>query len=109
MPGQERTCVVCRAKSPKGELLRIGVVDGKVTVDWDGKMQCRGTYVHRQCCPNKGSGRIAAQAGVESLGSAPGLRVKLWSAALRKSGVQITDQMLREIFEEIERTVSERR
>ncbi len=44
----ERTCVACRARAPKRELLRVARrPDGAVAVDRAGKEPGRGAYVHR--------------------------------------------------------------
>lgn len=41
-----RTCVVCRDKKPKQELLRVvRTPEGEVQVDVDGKLSGRGGYV----------------------------------------------------------------
>lgn len=48
----ERTCVACRAKVPKRDLVRIvRGPDGTVTVDWRGKAPGRGAYIgpSREC------------------------------------------------------------
>lgn len=45
----ERTCVGCRAKASKRELLRIArTADGAVVVDATGRGDGRGAYVHRR-------------------------------------------------------------
>lgn len=44
----ERTCVVCRTKRPKGELLRVArSPDGTVVLDAAGRAPGRGAYVCR--------------------------------------------------------------
>jgi len=44
----ERTCVGCREKAPRRELLRVArLPDGVVTVDAEGTAPGRGAYVHR--------------------------------------------------------------
>jgi predicted RNA-binding protein YlxR (DUF448 family) len=47
-----RTCVGCRRRAPKGELLRvIRAGEGKLRVDPSGSAPCRGAYIHpRQDC-----------------------------------------------------------
>ncbi|MCZ7600620.1 MAG: YlxR family protein [Gammaproteobacteria bacterium] len=48
----ERTCVACRCKVPKRDLVRIvRGADGTVTVDWKGKAPGRGAYIGpaREC------------------------------------------------------------
>jgi predicted RNA-binding protein YlxR (DUF448 family) len=45
----ERTCVGCRAKGPKRDLLRIArTADGTVALDRSGRGDGRGAYVHRR-------------------------------------------------------------
>lgn len=47
-PGPERTCVGCRIKRPKEELLRIvRKGEGRIEVDPEGKAPGRGAYVCR--------------------------------------------------------------
>ena len=42
----QRTCVVCRRKRDKGELIRIVKgSDGTIVLDTDGKAQGRGAYI----------------------------------------------------------------
>jgi predicted RNA-binding protein YlxR (DUF448 family) len=41
-----RTCVGCRARAPKPELVRVVVVDDAAVVDRDGRLPGRGAYVH---------------------------------------------------------------
>lgn len=40
-----RTCIVCRTKRDKSELVRIVLKDGDISVDLTGKMPGRGCYV----------------------------------------------------------------
>ena len=48
MASPERTCVGCRVKAPKAELLRfVRQVGGEATVDPSGSAPGRGAYVHR--------------------------------------------------------------
>ncbi|NDZ83797.1 MULTISPECIES: YlxR family protein [unclassified Streptomyces] len=42
----ERTCVGCRERTAKSELLRIVVVEGKCAPDPRGTLPGRGAYVH---------------------------------------------------------------
>lgn len=44
----QRTCVVCRVKTDKRDLLRIVVADGKLQIDMTGKMNGRGAYLCRK-------------------------------------------------------------
>ena len=46
MPEPERTCVGCRRKAPKDELLRFVATDGSVRMDRTGIAPGRGAYVH---------------------------------------------------------------
>ncbi|MDP9340743.1 MAG: YlxR family protein [Actinomycetota bacterium] len=43
----ERTCVGCRVKAPKRDLVRLVTGDEGVRVDPGGKAPGRGAYVHR--------------------------------------------------------------
>lgn len=43
----ERTCVGCRSRAAKSELVRLVLVDGQVAVDLSGRRSGRGAYVHR--------------------------------------------------------------
>ena len=44
----ERTCVGCRGRAPKSELLRLSLgLDGVVRADPPGSLAGRGAYVHR--------------------------------------------------------------
>jgi predicted RNA-binding protein YlxR (DUF448 family) len=43
----ERSCVGCRERAPKGELLRIARTPAGVRVDPTGSVPGRGAYVHR--------------------------------------------------------------
>lgn len=40
-----RTCIVCRRKLPKDQLVRIGWTEGKATVTGRGKQPGRGAYL----------------------------------------------------------------
>ncbi|MCC3651397.1 MULTISPECIES: YlxR family protein [Streptomyces] len=47
----ERTCVGCRRRAAKGDLLRIAVVGGECVPDPRGTLPGRGAYVHpTQAC-----------------------------------------------------------
>lgn len=67
-----RTCVICRKKYPKRELVRMVVAGGHPLVDSTGKMQGRGAYV----CRDRECWTRCTQS--EDLGNA--LRVRLTSA-----------------------------
>jgi uncharacterized protein len=43
----ERTCVGCRGRAPKAELLRVVVHEGSIVPDPAGSAPGRGAYVHR--------------------------------------------------------------
>lgn len=45
----ERTCVGCRSKASKADLVRVArYPDGRVTVDRTGRVAGRGAYLHRR-------------------------------------------------------------
>jgi predicted RNA-binding protein YlxR (DUF448 family) len=45
----ERTCIICRTKSPKRELIRVAAADnGGVVIDASGKGAGRGAYLCRR-------------------------------------------------------------
>ena len=49
-----RTCIACRAKRQKDELLRIVAEENKAVVDESGKSNTRGMYIcDNQSCINK--------------------------------------------------------
>ncbi|MDH2425202.1 YlxR family protein [Sphaerisporangium sp. TRM90804] len=41
-----RTCVGCRVRTVKSELLRLVVVEGEIVPDLRGRLRGRGAYVH---------------------------------------------------------------
>lgn len=47
----ERTCIVCKKKTNKYELLRLCLKDGKVVVDKFQKLGGRGAYLCPGCIP----------------------------------------------------------
>ena len=54
MAGQERTCVVCRAKGTKGALVRVVLREGAIVLDPNQDLPGRGGYVHRSIgCASK--------------------------------------------------------
>ena len=57
----ERTCVGCRDKGSKADLLRlVRTPSGSVEVDPTGKAPGRGAYVHRsETCVRRAAGRLA--------------------------------------------------
>ncbi|MET0800724.1 MAG: YlxR family protein [Actinomycetota bacterium] len=46
-PGPIRTCVGCRVRAPKADLLRVVAGRQGVSVDPESRAQGRGAYVHR--------------------------------------------------------------
>ena len=40
-----RTCVVCRQKKEKEDLIRFGVLNNEIIYDLNGKLEGRGNYV----------------------------------------------------------------
>lgn len=55
----ERTCVACRGRSPKRDLIRVARrPDGSVSVDAASREPGRGAYVHRELdCIDRAIGR----------------------------------------------------
>ena len=51
-PPLERSCLVCRKKGKKQELLRL-VWNGKLVVDRAYMLPGRGAYLHAEGCPRK--------------------------------------------------------
>ncbi len=47
----QRSCVVCRVKTDKRDLIRLVIADGKLQMDLSGKMNGRGAYLcgNRDC------------------------------------------------------------
>ncbi len=45
----QRSCVVCRLKTDKRDLIRLVIADGSLMIDESGKMNGRGAYL----CQNK--------------------------------------------------------
>jgi predicted RNA-binding protein YlxR (DUF448 family) len=82
----ERTCVGCRAKAPKGDLLRlVRRSDGVVAVDPVGAAPGRGAYVHRDM------GCVAAALRRGSLGRA--LRTGLDPDGAARLGRDIEEEL----------------
>jgi hypothetical protein len=71
-----RTCVGCRGRAPKRELLRLVVdPDGAIRVDPSGRAQGRGAYVHRdagcaEAALRRGALARALRAGAPAQGAA---------------------------------------
>lgn len=66
----ERTCVACRGKGPKRDLLRVvRAPDGAVRIDPGGKAAGRGAYVHRD--------RACARTAIERGALVRALRARL--------------------------------
>jgi predicted RNA-binding protein YlxR (DUF448 family) len=73
--GPERTCVGCRRRGPKPDLIRIVATATGVSVDRDQTAPGRGAYVHRDagCVREAAKGAVLARAlrtglGVNELG-----------------------------------------
>jgi len=65
-PQPERTCVVCRGRGPKRDLMRVvRKPDGQVMVDATGRAPGRGAYVHRRegCLGPKAAHALARALG----------------------------------------------
>ncbi|MBQ3573380.1 MAG: YlxR family protein [Clostridia bacterium] len=61
----QRMCAVCRERHDKAELLRIvKSADGKISVDYSGKLQGRGMYVckNAECIKNAAKRRVIERA-----------------------------------------------
>lgn len=61
----QRMCAVCRERHDKAELLRIvKTADGKISVDYTGKMQGRGMYICKEemCRKNAAKRRVVERA-----------------------------------------------
>ncbi|MGD8243777.1 MAG: YlxR family protein [Anaerolineae bacterium] len=59
-PVPQRTCVACRARRPKRELVRIvRTPEGEVTLDKTGKLSGRGGYL----CPERSCWEVALSRG----------------------------------------------
>ena len=55
-----RTCIGCRQKAVKSELLRVVCVDGVLTADPEARLEGRGAYLHRDLeCLNRAESRRA--------------------------------------------------
>lgn len=46
----ERTCVGCRKVLEKRSMVRLGVLEGRVVADMDGRLGGRGAYVCSEAC-----------------------------------------------------------
>lgn len=56
----ERTCIVCRRKTRKGDLIRlVRVATGVVEIDIGGKLKGRGAYL----CPFRDCWNVAVKSG----------------------------------------------
>ncbi len=61
----QRMCAVCRGRYDKAELLRIvKAADGKINVDYSGKLQGRGMYICKsaECRKNAAKRRVIERA-----------------------------------------------
>lgn len=54
----ERTCVACRTKAPKWELVRFVVKDREVFLDERAILPGRGAYLCKNCLPKKDQPKI---------------------------------------------------
>lgn len=54
----ERTCILCRKKMFKGELIRFVFRGGKILVDPEQKLGGRGAYLCRDCVSKKDSSKV---------------------------------------------------
>lgn len=54
----ERTCVLCRKKRSKGELIRLVFKDGGILVDPEQKLGGRGAYLCKDCFSKKDSSKV---------------------------------------------------
>lgn len=58
-----RTCIVCRSKRPKGELLRLALdLDRRVVLDRRYRMPGRGAYVCETCLGSVTKGKALSRA-----------------------------------------------
>lgn len=57
----ERTCVLCRKKMPKGELIRHVFKDGEIVVDPEQKLGGRGAYLCKDCVFKRDSPRVQSK------------------------------------------------
>ncbi len=49
----ERTCIACRTKAPKWELIRFVVKEGEIILDERAVMPGRGAYLCKSCFPRR--------------------------------------------------------
>jgi predicted RNA-binding protein YlxR (DUF448 family) len=54
----ERTCVACRIKVPKGELIRFVASKGEILLDEKGILPGRGAYLCKNCFLKKDQPKI---------------------------------------------------
>ncbi len=54
----ERTCVNCRLKAPKKELIRLVVKEGKIVLDEKGILPGRGAYLCSNCVLKKEDSKV---------------------------------------------------
>lgn len=54
----ERTCVACRTKAPKRELIRFVARGCEIILDEKGSLPGRGAYLCRGCLSKKGEPKI---------------------------------------------------
>ncbi|MEZ0344003.1 MAG: DUF448 domain-containing protein [Caldimicrobium sp.] len=54
----ERTCVACRIKAPKWDLIRFVAKEGEVILDERGIFPGRGAYLCKNCLPKRTQPKI---------------------------------------------------
>lgn len=85
-----RTCVGCRDRAAKQDLLRVVVVEGVLVPDPQGRMPGRGAYVHPAlACLDLAERRRAFPRALRTPGP---LGLGMLQAYLEGSGVSVTDQ-----------------
>jgi predicted RNA-binding protein YlxR (DUF448 family) len=76
-PGPERSCVGCRERAPKAELVRVARTPAGVRVDPRGTAPGRGAYVHRDPACVAAASRKGALASALCTGLAQGELARL--------------------------------
>jgi len=57
----ERTCVACRRKFPKSELIRFTKEENEVVIDHRGSAPGRGAYLCKDCFPQLEKPKVQAK------------------------------------------------
>ena len=86
----ERSCVVCRRRAPKSELLRIVLSDGALVLDLKQNMPGRGGYAHR-------SWECVSRLGQKDR----------WERALRMKGDALSQEAVRLLVVEASKVIPE--